>query len=324
MRVLVVTSGWPDAEHPERSVFVAQEVDFLRRRGIDVEVIAYRGMFDPTNYVRARRAVHEEINRRCYDVVHGHFGQTATAILGTGRPTAITFHGSDLLGVIGRRGRNTARGFVLRRVSRFAARRVDQVIVAGRRLISELPHGVAYEIVPAGVDGTIFNPGPRDAARAELGLAPHQTLVLFSGSPTVARKRHDLALKAMEAFDPSGRARLVTVAGLPRSEVARYMRASDVLIVTAKHESGPLMVKEALACDLPVVSVDVGDVRERVSGLQRCFICEDAPQALADGLRRSLLDPTPFDGRDAVRDVMQEALTDRLAAIYERIAQRGR
>jgi glycosyltransferase involved in cell wall biosynthesis len=101
------------------------------------------------------------------------------------------------------------------------------------------------------------------------------------------------------------------------------MQASDVLLVTSVHESGPLMVKEALACNLRVVSLDVGDVRETIEGLPGCEVCaDDRPSTIASALARSLSTESCFDGRSAVNDMLQDALANRLVKIYERLATR--
>jgi glycosyltransferase involved in cell wall biosynthesis len=114
---------------------------------------------------------------------------------------------------------------------------------------------------------------------------------------------------------------LLTVGGVPRETVARYMQACDALLVTSKHESGPAMVKEALACNLRVVSLDVGDVRERIANLPGSVLCEDdRADTVAAGLLQSLSYEGPFDGRVAVADVLQDLLTERLLAIYDELA----
>jgi teichuronic acid biosynthesis glycosyltransferase TuaC len=317
LKVLVVASGWPTPERPETSIFVAQEVAFLRARGVDVDVVTYNGERNPANYLRARRDVRRALASQRFDLVHGHFGQTGLVLWGIEEPYVITFHGSDLLGVIGQRERNTPRGLLLRAISRRTARRAARVIVAGDRLVGELPPEIPYVLIPAGVDPVLFSPGAKDDARRELGLGIDRKLVLFSGSPDVARKRFGLAKEAVRLLgDPL--VDLVTVGGVTRDVVAKYMRACDALLVTAVHESGPLTVKEALASNLPVVAVDVGDIRGRISDLPGCVLCaDDSARTIADGLRTVLSSQGPFEGRSAVEDVLQDRLADRLVALYE-------
>jgi len=99
------------------------------------------------------------------------------------------------------------------------------------------------------------------------------------------------------------------------------MSACDALLLTSAHEGSPNMVKEALACNLPVVSVAVGDVRERLSKVRGCVLCEDdRPETIARGIETVLSDTRPFDGRRGVTDLDEAALCRRLIAIYREVA----
>ena len=62
------------------------------------------------------------------------------------------------------------------------------------------------------------------------------------------------------------------------------MNAADAVLLTSLHEGSPNAVKEAMACDVPVVAVDVGDVRERIGDADGCYVAAATPEALADKL----------------------------------------
>ncbi len=127
-----------------------------------------------------------------------------------------------------------------------------------------LPDGVEAEVIPCGIDLQAFSPMSMAEARAELDLPPDARLVLFIGDPANPIKRHALASASVARVDPALDARLVTLHGEPHTRVPLFMSACDALLVTSVHEGSPTAVKEALACGLPVVSVPVGDVVERV------------------------------------------------------------
>ena len=97
------------------------------------------------------------------------------------------------------------------------------------------------------------------------------------------------------------------------------MNASDAVLVVARHETGPLMAKEALACDVPVVSLDVGDVSEWIDGLPGCaLVRSDDPQAIAEGLDR-VLEHEPVDLRSRISGVSLERVALRVRDVYERV-----
>src|SRR3954462_8168588 len=111
VRVLVVTSLYPTAEHPERGRFVADQVESLRRiDGVEVEVFR----FEPggASFVAAARALRRAHKHDRFDVVHAHHGLggwTARA-LGRRAPLVVTFHGTDLEhSMVGRMSRALAR-----------------------------------------------------------------------------------------------------------------------------------------------------------------------------------------------------------------------
>jgi teichuronic acid biosynthesis glycosyltransferase TuaC len=316
LSVLVVTSGWPSVDHPDRSIFVCRQVSKLRARGIDIDVVAYLGETNPLNYLKARREIRGRLASRHYDLIHAHFGQTFLAVFPAQLPMVFTFHGSDLFGVVGASGRYSWRAPFLRAVSHRAARAADAVIVPSDVLGNQLPSSVAYTVIGVGVDLDVFKPTPRDEARAALGLPADGRLVLFGGRPSQPVKRFDLARRVVELLGDPG-AELISIEGRDPNDVPYFMSACDALLLTSKHESGPLMVKEALACNLPVVSVDVGDVRQWIGGLEGAALCgSDDPHDLAAALRSVLVRTDPFRGRDAVSSADENRSADRIIEVY--------
>lgn len=295
MRVLAVTSEWPSAGSPHHGRFVQRQIEAVRALGVRVDVEAFRSGKDPRAYAAIRRRVKTRLGDGAYDLVHAHFGQAALAVAGARLPTVITFYGSDLEGIVGASGRYTLRGRVLSRAGRLLARRAAEVVVVSASLGRRLPRGVAFTVIPTGVDAAVFRPGPRDEARRELGLPADASLVLFAGRPEMPVKRHPLAERVAALAGGT----LLAVTGLAPEEVAAHMRACDALLVTSRHEGSPTMVREALACGLPVVSVDVGDVRETVRHFPGSVVVEDddpdtIARALAGVLRAGRPEPEPL------------------------------
>src|SRR5207302_2384469 len=99
-------------------------------------------------------------------------------------------------------------------------------------------------------------------------------LILFAASPKNPVKRYPLAESAVARLDRRYRAELVVAAGIAPDKMPLYMNACDALLVTSTHEGSPNVVKEALACNLPVVSADVGDVADRISKIEGCALCD--------------------------------------------------
>ena len=118
---------------------------------------------------------------------------------------------------------------------------------------------------------------------------------------------------------------LVTAWGVPHELMPTYMSACDVLVLTSVHEGSPNVVKEALACDLPVVSLSIGDVPDRLRGIEGCEICPDArPETIAASLRRVLERGARIRGREAVVDLDERILAAKMVEVYRRAVARAR
>ena len=157
----------------------------------------------------------------------------------------------------------------------------------------------------------------RDDAKRLLGFLPEKRHILFAANPLVPVKRHWLARAAAQRIQDEFGAELVELYGVSHKRVPAYMNACDVLLLTSEHEGSPTVVKEALACGLPIVAVDVGDVRERIGGVEGCVVCsDDSPTTIADGLAHVLRQNRRVEGRGEVGDLDERVVTREVIAVY--------
>jgi glycosyltransferase involved in cell wall biosynthesis len=320
LRVLMVTSDWLWNSWGGTAVFVAREVDFLRREGVEVDVFPFRGSRDPRNYLAAWQRVQRRISRGGYDLVHAQFGQSGLTALPKRVPLVVTFRGDDLEGIIGERGHYIATGWLLRAISRMVARQADATIVVSDHMRRYLPRPAAAHVLPSGLDLDLFCPEPRDQVRQRLGLPLDEKLVLFVGNPGLARKRYALAQAVVETARRTQPVRLMVGWEMTHRHIAELMNASDALILTSMQEGSPNCVKEALACNLPVVAVPVGDVALRLSGVTGCELCPDARvEVVSAALERVLQRGGRIDGRSTVQHLDARALARRLIEIYRSV-----
>ncbi len=324
MRILLITSEWPTPEHPEWAPVIVQQVKFLKQKGAQVEVFPFRGGKSPWNYWKAWRRLRQQYDLEVFDVLHAHFGQSGLLALPKRKPLVVTFHGSDLQGYFTSGGRFSLRGRLLRQVSRFVARRATEVIVVSESLARQLPKGVEFHVVPGGIDLDLFRPIPWFQARRRLGLPEDRSLVMFTGNPADANKRYSLAAAAVDLLSQSVKCELCLVQNVPHDEMPYYLSAGDVLLLTSLQEGSPTVVKEALACNLPVVSLNVGDVSERLHAVAGSFVCADEhPETIAQDLRKALLFPRiQFAGRNAVADLSEDRVAGRVMSVYQRVVRR--
>lgn len=317
MRVLMVTSEWPTPEHPEWAPFIVQQVRYLRKAGVNVEVFHFRGKKNPINYLKAWLKLRLSYDISMFDLIHAQFGQSGIVSWPSNIPLVVTFHGSDLQGIVDHKGHYTIIGKILQKISRFTAHHATQIIIVSKHLSNFLPDGRAVHVIPCGVDLRIFYPIPLQEARQRIGLPLDKRLILFAANPRNPVKRYSLARRAVELLPDSLNAELLVLSGIPHEHVPLYMNACDVLLLTSRHEGSPTVVKEALACNLPVVSTDVGDVRERIGSVEGCVICEDdRPKTIADALYRVLTRRQRVQGREAVKDLDECLMVKRVIEVY--------
>lgn len=327
MRVLVVTNMYPTEQMPHAGPFVAAQVESVRRLGVDVEVLhlerpeSGRGV-----YRRLAGRLRRHVAAAQPDLVHAAYGGVMAEAVTRAvrdRPVLVTFHGTDLLGGRG----DSVLGTVARRAgvaaSRLAARRASGVIVVARGLCAALPRRLDPSrvwVVPNGVDLELFAPRDRGACRKELGWDVTSRHVLFPSAPSRPEKRYALARAAVGRLNGGRPVQLHALDRVPHDDVPLMLNAADAIVLTSTHEGSPVVVKEALACGVPIVSVDVGDVRERIDGIAGCHIAEATPDDLAAKLELALAHTAPIDARERVEELSLERTALKVREVYLELA----
>ena len=290
-RVLVVSNMWPGEGSPHVGVFVQRQVEALRtaRPAWTFDVATIAGPRGRSDYLRAAFRLRRMMRTGRYDLAHAHYGLTGlSAVIGGVRPLVLTLHGGEI-----EVPWQTP-------LTRLAMRRSAAVIAVSEWVRSRFAD-TRMRVIPCGVQTDVFVPGDRATARQRLGLPADAAVVLFPADPREPIKDHALYRAAMERVRHSVPDAVELTLGVPPAEVPQRMVAADLVMVTSRMESGPLVVKEALACGVPVVSVDVGDVRETTAGVPGCEVV-DTRDAHALALAAARVLQLPGRGRDASLD----------------------
>jgi glycosyltransferase involved in cell wall biosynthesis len=321
IRVLMITSEWPAPGQPRTTHFIKRQADFLRAAGVDVEVFPFKGRKNPINYLRAWIKTQKRLREKPFDLVHAQFGQSGLLALPKNTPLVVTFRGSDLLGIVNdKNGQYTRQGKIGQRVSRTVASCADAVIVVSEHMKRFLSPNIQAHVIPSGIDLNLFRCMPQGEARSQLGLPSDERLILFVGRPSQARKRFEISSRAVEILNQTLSARLIVAWGVDHSDIPLYMNACDALVFTSMQEGSPNVVKEALACNLPVVSVPIGDVASRIGNIEGCELCaDDRPETVASSLERVLRRGQRIDGRETVKSLDEGILTRQVIEIYKSI-----
>lgn len=311
MRVLVVTNFEPDEEAPQRGRWVRDQIDEVRRRGVEVDVFSFppgRG-----EYVPATRRLRSLLRRERFDLVHAHYGLPGwCARLAGARPLIVTFHGTDVRhGVVGP-------------LSRRLAWRVDLVAGVSRALFAPergrpgLPAVPGSAVLPCGPDLDRFGPLARAEARRSLDLDPAGRYLLFPANPARPEKRHD---RAAELAASCG-ADLLTGGSIDPERMPLWINAANAVLITSDYEGFGLAAVEALACDVPVLSTPVGIAPYALGGVEGCLCADYDPEAWGALARRHLQAADPrVDGAGRAATLSAARMAERVIEAYRDVTR---
>jgi len=306
MRVLVIASINNGVFAP----FVLEQAEALRKSGCEIELYGITGK-SMSGYLGNFSTLKRKIHEFQPQVIHAHYGLSGLlANLQREVPVVTTFHGSDI---------NDSKVI---RFSRTAMRLSVWNIFVSRGLMEKARANKRSSLIPCGIDVDDYPLVDKIEARKKMGLDPGGKYVLFAGAFDIEVKNAPLARQAVERLD----AELLELKGFNREEVNLMLCAADVMLLTSLAEGSPQVIKEAMACGCPIVSVDVGDVQERLRGLEGCYVARTRePQELYECLRKAM----SYEGRTEGRNrIMADGLDNRIIAqhiieIYERVGLHG-
>ena len=312
MRVLVVTNFVPDAGAPQRGRWVRDQVDEIRRRGIEVEVFS----FPPGSrqYIPATRRLRKLLRHEHFDLVHAHYGLPGwCARLAGAQPLIVSFHGTDV------------RHWLVGAMSRRLAWRVNLIAVVSRALFEVedgrpgLPSVPGSAVLPCGPNLNAFNPLPKDEARRQLGLEPNGRYLLFPANPNRSEKRHDRAAKLAAACD----AQLLTGGSIEPEQMPLWVNAANAVLVTSDYEGFGMVTIEALACDVPVLSTPVGIAPYALKGEPKT-LCAPFDVGIWTEAARPLLDsPDPrIAGAARAASLSAARMAERTIVAYRDVLDR--
>jgi glycosyltransferase involved in cell wall biosynthesis len=304
VRVLFISGGRRKRVGP----VVLSQGESLKEAGIEVDyLLAGPG---PGGYLSAVPKIRRAWNRGGYDLVHAHYSLSAFAASVAGRfPLVVSLMGSDVF----------MSGVVRRLIAYFYRNRWSATIVKSDQM-KEMLGLPGAEVIPNGVDTSLFRPLSMEEARKHISFDGSRRLVLFGSSPDRPEKNARLAEEAFALLDDPG-AEFMHLSGVPHEEVPWYLNAADVVLLTSKWEGSPNVIKEAMACNCPVVSTDTGDVRSITGETEGCFITSDDASDVAAKIRQALDFNDRTTGRERIMDLGLDShpVAVRIRTIYERV-----
>jgi teichuronic acid biosynthesis glycosyltransferase TuaC len=323
LRVLFVI---PAPAEGSGHVFSKRQADALERADVDVRRFYLRPWTSLPVLVAEARRYWREARQLRPDIVHAQYGTMTSALCAflTCHKLVVTFRGSDL-------NPDSSVSFIRLRMghilSQFSALRANRIVCVSQELKDRLWWRKSLAtVVPSGVDTDAFRPQPRDQARRALGWNPAERVVLLNVGNAPANKGLKTAEAAVEvaqaAIDPI---RLLVVSGEVAPErMPLYINASDCVLVASDWEGSPTIVQEAMACNVPVVATNVGDVAVRLRKVVPSKVVDRTPASLGAALAEILRLGQRSNGAEMLGEISLDVATGRLIDLYHQIAQDDR
>ncbi len=269
------------------SAFVSDQIHALKQQGIEIETYGKIGK-GICGYFSNIFGVIKKIHTFKPDLIHAHYGLCGLlSNIQRQVPVITTYHGSDI----------HSGGWLLK-LSQITMRLSAYNIFVSKALFEQSKYKKDNVCIqPCGVDLDIIKEISRTEARKLLGIDNKKKIGLFSSNFDNPIKNAPLAKAAIKKLHE---VQLLELKGYNRVEVATLMNACDFQLTTSFRESGPLVVKEAMACGTPVVSVDIGDVKEVMDGTVGCYIAKPNAADIAKKIELALAYKGKTNGRQRI------------------------
>lgn len=319
MKVLHITTNYPTPKHPVFGIFVKEQVESLQREGVWCDVFFSDGKEGGgmKAHIASIGKVRKMIRRNHYDVIHCHHSISALILLLSGKAFSnkcVVSYQND-----------PTREFGGERLFRLLYPCFNKIIIKNTSNYLT-KQKVVY--LPNGTNSDFFKPLDKNACREKLGWDDDKQYVLYmdSNAGTRTQKRFDRYKKVLELLKKDFcNIESVVLTNTPREEIPIYMNACDLHLMTSDFEGSPNSVKECLCCNTPVVSTNVGNVKDMIGDIPGCYVTESfSVEELAECVKKVLNSKALFCGRELflAKGYGIENVAKRLKNIYQLISQK--
>ena len=307
MKVLIVCSRRNYSPHTDyMAPFVYEQMKAIQALGAECRAVLVE------NYFHAPRMIRTVIREFSPDIVHAHYGLCGLVANFQRRvPVVTTYHGTDL------------HDKSLRIASQLSILLSKKNIVVSREQMKGLLRQKSIKVIPCGVDSDLLVPIDKEKACIELGWDPKAKHILFSKEFHNKAKNYPLAKAAVEEYNSryanGSNAELLEFIGYSREQVLLLYNAVNCVLMTSDHEGSPQFIKEAMACNCPIVSVDVGDVKHVISETDGCYLAERSPKDIADKLDKAIKHGKTNGREKVMQEFDSSVVAHKVIGVYNEI-----
>lgn len=304
MKVLFISSG--NSKYGI-SPIIRNQGDSLSNQGIAIDFFTIKGK-GLNGYFKNISRLKKYMKKNNFDIVHAHYSLSAfVASLALAKPLVVSLMGSDV----------KSSGIYRYIIKFFQYFFWDKTIVKSIDMKESLNFG-DVKVIPNGVDFKRFKPIAKIDTFKEINWESTKKHILFTSNPNRVEKNFHLSKDAFDILKLNG-VELHLLDNISNDIVPNYINSSDVILLTSLWEGSPNVIKEAMACNIPIVSTDVGDVREIIGKTEGCYITTFEPEDVAKKIKIALEFGKRTTGREDIKHLESSIIAKKIIRIYKSV-----
>ena len=325
MTVLFICSG--NSKDFGIAPFVLSQAKSIQEEG--VEILFYKVIGKGIRgYLKNVRKLRLFLSEHSIDIIHAHYSFNGLlALLAIAKPpVVVSFMGSDTYGDYDTKGRLKRGSFINIFISKAIQPFINAAIVKSPNLANYIYTKNKLSTIPNGVNINIFKPIDQSVAKEKLGLHKDINYVLFLGEKGNERKNFELSANAVSKVNEESKSKILFLTPYPVSQelLPYYMCAANVVLLSSYNEGSPNVIKEAMACNRPIVSTNVGDVEWLFGNEPGHYIASFEVDDYANKLKQAVdfsNNNESTNGRERIKQLGLDSQTiaQRIIAIYKKV-----
>lgn len=318
MRVLFLCSG---NSKFGISPIVKNQSESLRNSGVNIDYFTIKGK-GLKGYLKNIPKLRKFLKSDKYNLIHAHYSYAGWVSILTiiEIPVVVSCMGSDIYGDVNYEGKRNFSSYFNILSAKLLQPFVNKIIVKSRNLERYIYIKDKVNIIPNGVDFKKFEILNRKKCREKLNINPKKKILLFLANTLEPRKNFKLLKKACSLIK-NEELEISKPYPIPHSDIVFYLNAADVLVMTSYLEGSPNVIKEAMACNLPIVSTDVGDVKDVIGNTKGCYITSFDPKEVAKKIQMALDFGKRTNGRERIikLGLDSDTIAKKIINIYQEV-----
>lgn len=312
MRVLFVAGEI--GTHNGISPFIASQGKSLTDIGIELRFLILKGK-GFLKYVIGVFQIKRLIKFNKIDIIHAHYSYAGwSAIHQKNIPVVVSLMGSDVL-----ENSSKLKIMINRLALRIILKKANTIICKSKVIANHVNRKKNVFVIPNGIDLNFWKIINKEECRKRIGMNLEKKYILFASNPNRSEKNFKLAMESFKIANINDCEILITHS-LSQVDLRDYYNSCDCLLLTSNYEGSPNVIKEAMACNLPIIATDVGDVRERIKNANNCYIVDPNPELIAEKLKIVLLNNNFVkNSREIIEEIEISKIANEIATIYNEI-----